>query len=79
MTTTHRWLTTSDAAQYLAIRPATLRAWVKAGKVPAHRMVGTRQLRYHTHELDQAMGLVTRWDWRAEAAAMGGDDDENVA
>jgi excisionase family DNA binding protein len=58
MTTVHRWLTTEEAAAYLSVHPVTLRRWVTEGKVPAHRMIGSRGLRFHTRELDEAMRPV---------------------
>ncbi len=48
------WLTASEAAQYLKIKRRTLLQWVREGKVPAHRLSGTKRCvwRFLKSELD---------------------------
>jgi len=48
------WLTAAEAADYLRIRRATLLLWVRQGKVPGHRLSGTRRCvwRFLRAELD---------------------------
>ena len=50
-----RWLTVAEAADHLNVKPATLRAWARRGVIPAHRVVGTRQVRFQAAQLDAAM------------------------
>jgi excisionase family DNA binding protein len=48
------WLTSNEAAQYLKIRPRTLIAWAREGKIPAHRLSGVQRVvwRFLRAELD---------------------------
>lgn len=48
------WLTASEAAQYLKIKPRTLLQWVRDRKVPAHRLSGIQRCvwRFLKTELD---------------------------
>jgi excisionase family DNA binding protein len=48
------WLTLNEAASYLKVKPRTLAAWVNTGKVPGHRLSGTRRYvwRFLQSELD---------------------------
>jgi excisionase family DNA binding protein len=48
------WLTASEAAQYLKVKPRTLLQWVRERKIPAHRLSGVRRCvwRFRKHELD---------------------------
>ncbi len=48
------WLTSNEAAAYLKIKPRTLVEWVRTGKVPGHRLSGTRRFvyRFLQSELD---------------------------
>lgn len=55
MTTTPRYLTVDEAAEYLNISAPTVRSWARRGIIPAHRVVGTRAIRFRTAELDDAM------------------------
>jgi excisionase family DNA binding protein len=72
-------MTTDQAAAYLACKPDTLRGWVREGLVPFHKLPGGRHLRFHTAELDAAMGLdvdgVTARSW----CFAGTPDDEAAA
>jgi excisionase family DNA binding protein len=48
------WLTLMEAAAYLKVNPRTLCRWARQGKVPAHRLSGTRRYvwRFLQRELD---------------------------
>jgi excisionase family DNA binding protein len=48
------WLTATEAAQYLKVKPRTLLQWARQGKVPAHRLSGTKRCvwRFLKSELD---------------------------
>jgi len=50
-------MSTAEAAEYLGVKPATLRGWAKRELVPYHKLPGGRDLRFHPAELDAAMGL----------------------
>ncbi len=58
------WLTTTEVADELEVTRATVRAWVKAGRLRA--APGTRYLRIHRDELSRFM------------AGAGGADDGKV-
>ena len=51
------WLTAKEAALHLKVRPATLLLWARQGKIPAHRLSGTRRgvWRFKREELDAAL------------------------
>lgn len=38
----HEWLTTEEVADYLRVRPSTVRQWIRQGTLPALRVGGTR-------------------------------------
>ena len=48
------WLTAVEAARHLNVKPRTLLLWARQGKVPAHRLSGTRRCvwRFLRQELD---------------------------
>jgi excisionase family DNA binding protein len=48
------WLDSREAAQYLKVKPRTLAAWARQGKVPAHRLSGVQRCvwRFLRTELD---------------------------
>jgi excisionase family DNA binding protein len=48
------WLTSTEAAAHLKVRPATLLKWVRSGKVPGHRLSGMKRCvwRFLRSELD---------------------------
>lgn len=62
------WMNAREAAQYLRVAHRTILEWAKAGKIPAHRLSGTRRCtwRFRAHELDSAM-------MSAPSAAKNGD------
>jgi len=49
-----KWLTASEAAAYLRIKPRTLLQWVRQGKLQAHALSGTqrRTWRFRQSDLD---------------------------
>lgn len=51
------WLTAMEAAQYLKVQPRTVLKWAKEGRIPAHRLSGSRRVtwRFLKSELDRAM------------------------
>jgi excisionase family DNA binding protein len=51
------WLTAKEAALHLKVRPATLLLWARQGKIPAHKLSGTRRCvwRFKREELDAAL------------------------
>jgi excisionase family DNA binding protein len=51
------WLTATEAAQYLRVAHRTILGWAKSGKIPAHRLSGTRRCtwRFRADELDGAI------------------------
>lgn len=50
-------LTTGPAARYLSVTENTLRAWVKAGKVP-HSVTPSGQLRFTLEDLNSMIRRV---------------------
>ena len=48
------WLTAREAAAYLKIRPRTIVAWAKEGKVQGYRLSGCKRItwRFRREELD---------------------------
>ena len=51
------WLTAREAAQHLRVAHRTILEWAKAGRIPAHRLSGTRRVtwRFRAEELDTAI------------------------
>ncbi|MCD8198374.1 MAG: helix-turn-helix domain-containing protein [Lachnospiraceae bacterium] len=46
-----RWINIDEAAEYLGIRPGTIRDWIRKGKnVPAHKI--GKQWKFKRSELD---------------------------
>jgi excisionase family DNA binding protein len=66
----NEWLTATEAAQYLKVKPRTLLLWARQGKVPAHRLSGVRRAvwRFLKDELD-AMLFASSADSAEEEAA----------
>lgn len=48
------WLTASEAAAYLKVKPRSLLLWVRQGKIPAYALSGTRRrvCRFRREDLD---------------------------
>ncbi len=51
------WLTASEAASYLRVKPRSLLLWVRQGKIKAYALSGTRRRvwRFRTEDLDSAL------------------------
>jgi excisionase family DNA binding protein len=51
------WLTAREAALYVRVSHRTILEWAKTGRIPAHRLSGTRRItwRFRAEELDGAM------------------------
>jgi excisionase family DNA binding protein len=58
---TPRWLTTTDAAQYLGISPAALRKRVERGEVSSHKL--GRRLWFKVDDLDALMEAHRQEAW----------------
>ena len=52
-----QWMTVREASQYLQVKPRTLLAWVRAGRVKAYALSGTRRRiwRFLGEDLDAAL------------------------
>jgi len=50
-----RWLSQAQAANYLGVTDRTLRAYAARGVLRAHRIRGSRLIRYDRSELDAAL------------------------
>jgi excisionase family DNA binding protein len=52
-----QWLTATEAAQYLKVKPRTVVKWAKEGRIPAHPLSGSKRVtwRFLKSELDDAM------------------------
>jgi len=53
------WLTATEAAHYLKVKPRTVLKWAKEGRIPGHPLSGSRRItwRFLKTELD-AMLIV---------------------
>jgi excisionase family DNA binding protein len=51
------WLTASEAAAYLKVKPRSLLLWVRQGKVKAYALSGTKRRiwRFRQEDLDAAL------------------------
>jgi excisionase family DNA binding protein len=51
------WLTVSEAAAYLKVKPRTLLLWVRQGKLQAYALSGTKRRiwRFRKEDLDAAL------------------------
>jgi len=51
------WLTASEAADYLKVKPRSLLLWVRQGKVRAYALSGTKRRiwRFRKEDLDSAL------------------------
>jgi excisionase family DNA binding protein len=52
------WLTVSEAAQHLKIKPRTLLQWVRQGKVKAFALSGTKRRAWRFRQADLDAALV---------------------
>jgi excisionase family DNA binding protein len=64
------WLTMTEAAAYLKVRPRTLASWVRQGKAPAHKLSGTKRRvwRFLRSELDGMLSAPSAGPTDREAA-----------
>jgi excisionase family DNA binding protein len=53
------WLTANEAAQHLRVKPRTILKWAKDGKIPGHRLSGSKRVtwRFLRAELDAMLSL----------------------
>jgi excisionase family DNA binding protein len=51
------WLTATEAAEYLKVKPRSLLLWVREGKVPAYALSGTKRRvwRFRKEDLDSTL------------------------
>ncbi len=54
----NQWLTGREAAAYLRVNHRTVLLWARQGKIPAHKLSGTRRCvwRFLKPELDGMLG-----------------------
>ena len=59
MAGTSEWLTATEAAAYLKVKPRSLLLWVRQGKVRAYALSGTRRRvwRFRPQDLDASLKL----------------------
>jgi len=68
------WLTASEAAAYLKVKPRTILKWAKQGTIPAHALSGCKRVtwRFLKSELDSAMLKLP------SAAGFGGSIEQQI-
>jgi excisionase family DNA binding protein len=56
------WLTATEAAQHLKVKPRTLLLWVRQGKVKGYKLSGTKRhvWRFQRADLDAALFASVR-------------------
>lgn len=54
------WLTVEEAAVYLKVPKRTLLAWIRAGKVRAYALSGTKRRVYRLRKEDIDYGLLAK-------------------
>ena len=54
-----KYFTLNDTAKILGIKPRTLRAWVRNGKMPSHKYPGTNRY-YFTKEEIEVIGNANK-------------------
>lgn len=66
------WLTATEAAAYLKVKPRTLTAWARDRKIPGHRLSGVDRVvwRFLRSELDAMLcsssaGLAGEAAWKS--------------
>lgn len=67
------WLNAIEAAEYLRVRPRTISKWAKEGKIPGHRLSGSKRItwRFKKCELDAILNLPS-------AAEQGGFHEQQI-
>ena len=65
-----QWLTATEAAAYLKVRPRTIVQWAKDGKVRGHRLSGCKRItwRFRREELDAMLCVPSADSAEREAA-----------
>lgn len=65
------WMTATEAAQYLKVKPRTVLAWAKQGRIPAHALSGSSRItwRFLKSELDAMLSPPS-------AAGLGGSIEQ---
>jgi len=66
------WLTATEAAAYLKVKPRTLLLWVRQGKVKAYALSGTKRRvwRFRPQDLDAALMEAPVLPSPAQSAAL---------
>lgn len=66
----NEWLTATEAAHHLKVRPRSLLLWARQGKIPAHRLSGVRRSvwRFLRSELDAMLSASSADSADREAA-----------
>ena len=64
---TDRWVGVEEAAEYLGVKPATVRDWIKKTTIPANKI--GKQWKFKKSELDE-------WVKSGKSAIRIGDNDE---
>ena len=54
------WLTTSEAAAYLKVKPRSLSLWVRQGKIQAYALSGTKRRVWRFRKADLDAALLSR-------------------
>ena len=63
-----RWIGVEEVAEYLGVRPSTIRDWIKKGTIPANKI--GKQWKFKKSELDE-------WIRSGRSAIMTGESDEH--
>lgn len=53
-----RWLSQAQAADYLSVTDRTIRSYIAAGHLPAHRVRGSRLIRVSRSDLDAMLSPI---------------------
>jgi excisionase family DNA binding protein len=66
-----QWLTATEAAHYLKVKPRTILKWAKEGCIPAHALSGLKRVtwRFLKSELDAMLALPSAAEHRVQCAA----------
>ena len=43
-----QWLTATEVAQYLKVKPRTILAWAKQGRIPGHPLSGAQRITWRS-------------------------------
>jgi len=60
--TSQSWLTATEAANYLRVKPRTILAWARTGHLKGHILSGTRRVtwRFLRSDLDATLHIASR-------------------